>query len=238
VSIIAISLDELEANEDKKSIWLLNSAADSKLQMEGELLINIPTAQGRAELMRVPQSWLPYNATGRFTKKRLLESTEFRNAVVEELVTLIDEPTASKILKSPGAREEQLRMQNLSQQIREAGSVRKISDANVDVVNSRELSGREGNAPSVSVHNDNVTAQVKAGVTTGVGGLSANFEAFFQRLKQQPDTNTLGLVQGKAKLSRKELRYLRDNLPAHPRTVKLIKSRLIELRKAAEAAAE
>jgi hypothetical protein len=235
VSIVAITLDELEADDNRKSVWILNSAADSRLQMEGELLINIPNAQGRAELMRVPQTWLPFNATGRFTKKRLLESTEFRNAVVEELITLIDEPTASKIMKSTGAREEQMRMQKLTQQIKDAGAVRKISDANVDVVNSRELSSREGNAPSVDIHSE-TTAAVKAGVTTGQAGLSANFEAFFQRLKTQPDVNTLGLVRGKSKLSRRELRYLRDNLPSHPQTVKLIRSRLVELKKAAQAA--
>jgi hypothetical protein len=233
VSIQALTLDELESSEDKKSVWILNSAADSKLGMEGELLINVPNAQGRAELLRVPQTWLPFNATGRFTKRRLLDSTEFRNAVVEELVTLIDEPTAARILKAPGAKEEQQRMTNLAQMIREAGAVRKISDANVDVVNSRELASREGNAPNVNVHSD-TTQQVKAGAQ-GVGGMSANFEAFFQRLKMQPDTNTLGLVQGKSKLSRRELRYLRDNLPNHPRTVKLIKSRLVELKKQAEA---
>jgi len=233
MSIQALTLDEVESNDDIRSVWVLNSAQDSKLAMEGELLINVPNAQGRPELLRIPQTWLPFNATGRFTKKRLLESTEFRNAVVEELVTLIDEKTAQKINTESGAREEVARLRAKDQMIREAGSVRKISDANVDVVNPNELRGARSNVTDVDVVSDRDTVKaVKAGAITTKEGMSPNFQAFFERLKLQSDDAALGLVKGKSKLSRRELRHLRDNLHSHPKTVKMIKSRLIELKKA------
>jgi hypothetical protein len=237
MSIQALTLDEIESNDSIRSVWILNSAADSKIGFEGELLINVPNAQGRPELLRVPQTWLPFNATGRFTKKRLLESTDFRNAVVEELITLIDEPTAQKINRETGAAEEMARLRAKDKQIREAGSVRKISDANVDVVNPNELRGARSNVTDVEVIGQQeevkrTTAEVKAGSVTTKEGLSPNFMAFFDRLVLQGDEASLGLVKGKSKLSRRELRYLRDNLPKHPKTVKNIKSRLIELKKA------
>ncbi len=232
MAIRELSIDELEASGDKGSVWILNSAARSVHQLEGELLINIPNAQGKAELLRVAQSWLPQNATARFTKRRLMESTEFRNAVVEGLVTLIDEKTAGLILKEDGSKEEQQRLAKLANHVKEQGSARKISDAKVDIINDNQINS--GNTTPTEVFNSDQTQAIKAGATSA-NGMSPNFMAFFEKMKSQDDVSALNSIKSRNSFSRKELRFLRDNLPAHPKTTKVLRSRLVELKKASEA---
>lgn len=231
MAIQYLTLSQIEEAE-KGAIWVLNNAQKSIVNLPGELLINIPTAQGKADILKIPQSWLPSEATARFPRKRVLESTEFRGAVLNELILLISEEEAARIMKEDGAAEERKRLRDLDTHIRQAGAPRKISDANVEITNPNSLT--KGNTTPVDVvgqREETVTEQIKAGVTTDKNGMKPNFMAFFERMKTQGDIEALNSMRNKGRFSRRELRYLRDNLPNHPKTVKNIKSRLIELKK-------
>jgi hypothetical protein len=238
MAIKPLSISDLEDSGDRGSIWVMNSAQKSEYELEGEILINIPTAQGRPEMLKVPQSWLPYEATGRFPKKRILESVEFRNALMKGLITAITEADAHAIMNEDGAREERKRLRDLDQHIKAAGAPRKISDANVSITNPQELTG--GNTTPVDIvggREESVASQIKAGAQPDEKtGLKPNFMAFYERVKTQDDTSALNALKNKGRFSRRELRFLRDNLPNHPKTVQTIKSRLVELKKASQAA--
>jgi hypothetical protein len=237
MAIQEISIQQLEES-DKGSIWLLNTALRSQFELEGEILINIPNAQGKPDMMKIPQSWLPYEATAKFPKKRILESVEFRSAVNNGLVSLISEQEAMRISKEDGAREERARIKATADHVKAAGAPRKISDANVDIVNPNELN--KGNSVPVKMHGDfeqqTVAQQIKAGAQANADGLKPNFVAFFDKINRLDDVSALNALKSKGRFARRELRWMRDNLLNHPKTVKAIRSRLVELKKAAAAA--
>jgi hypothetical protein len=239
MAIKELTISQLEETE-KGSIWILNSAARSQFELEGEILINIPNAQGKPDMMKIPQSWLPYEATAKFPKKRILESVEFRSAVMNGLISLISEEDAMRMSREDGAVAERQRIKAVEAHIKAAGAPRKISDANVDIVNPNEL--QRGNGVPVKVHGDfeaqDAVHQIKAGVQANADGLKPNFVAFFDKIKTMDDVSALNALKNKGRFARRELRWMRDHLTHHPKTVKAIKSRLVELRKAAEAAAE
>lgn len=228
----SLSIQDLEEGPERGSIWVVNNAHRSFIELEGEVIINIPNAQGKADAMKVPQSWLPFEATARFPKRRVLESSDFRSAVNNELVIIISEEDAALSLREDGAREERQRLRALDQHIRAAGAPRKISDANVDIVNPNQLN--KGNVVPVEVmgqREESVAAQIKAGAQPNADGLKPNFMAFFEKMKTQDDVTALNAMKNKGRFSRRELRYLRDNLPNHPKTVKTIKGRLVDWKK-------
>lgn len=234
MSLNFLTMSQLEDSGERGSVWLLNNLQKSYVNLPGEILINVPTPQGKPDIMKVPQSWLPYEATARFPKKRILESTEFRSAVINELVKIIPEEDAHRILGEEGATEERDRMRALEAHIRQAGAPRKISDANVEIVNPNTLD--KGNTTPVDVissREESVAAQIKGGLQPDAKtGLKPNFMVFFTKIKTQEDISALNALKNKGRFSRRELRYLRDNLPNHPKTIKTIKSRLVELKKA------
>lgn len=232
-----LTINDLENSGERGSVWVLNTAARSMLELSGEILINVPTAQGKNEALKIPQTWLPYDAAAKFGKKRLLDSSEFRSAVINQLVAIIDEDTATQVMSQPGAREEQQRLREREQHIYEAGAARKISQANVEITNPNQMGN--GNTTPVDIVGDRdpmAATKIKAGADLNADGLKPNFVAFFNRMKTQSDIEALNALRNKGRVSRRELRYMRDNLPkTHTQTIKAIKSRLTELKKEAAA---
>ncbi len=227
-----ISIRDLEQSQ-YGSVWIINSAMQSEYEFEGELLINIPTAQGKPDLMKVPQSWLPYEVTAQFPKSRILESSEFRSSLGKGVITLISEEQAAQLGKIDGAKEERQRLRALAQHVRQSGATRSISDANVTITNPNELT--RSNGVPVETYGPQATSssEIKAsgGQQVDANGLKPNFVTFFARVQNMDDLAALNAYRNKGSLSRRELRWMRDNLRAHPKTVKAIKSRLMEIKR-------
>lgn len=234
-----ITMSELEQT-DKGAVWVLNSALRSEYEIEGEILVNVPSSQGRPDLVKIPQSWLPFEMTSKFPKSRILDSVEFRSAVGKGLITVISEADAHAMLRQEGAKEERARLKAQDAHIKAAGSVRSIADANVSITNPNELNRTNG--VPVETHGGadqpSLARQIAAsnGQALDENGLKPNFVTFFNKMKLQQDMDALNSYRNKGRFSRRELRWMRDNLPAHPKTIKVIKSRLVELKKEALAA--
>ncbi|BAG41745.1 hypothetical protein [Ralstonia phage phiRSL1] len=233
MGINRISMTDLEASGERGSVWVLNTAQESQYELKGEIIINVPNAQGKGEPLRVPESWLPFDATSRFPKTRLLDSTDFRSAVVNGLIAVIDEKSATSILNEPGAREERQRLQQFDKHVREASGAKPINEKLVSITNpNRDNQSNTTPVELVGGREETVAALAKAGAKA-TNGMKPQFMAFFEKTKMQADTEALNSIRNRGKMSRKELRYLRDNLPDHHvKTKKAVKGRLSALRAA------
>ena len=87
-----ITIASLEEGDHTKAIWALNGSANSAARQAGEVHIGIPKRNGtKVDDLFLPMTWLPIRITDQIPRAQLLESSEFRNAVNNGLLTLISE---------------------------------------------------------------------------------------------------------------------------------------------------
>ena len=235
-----LSVAQLETLGPLGSVWVRNTGAESLLEINGDILLSIPGNVGQqGQALKVPSTWLPIDLTTNFPKHRILESTDFRAAVRNGLLTIIDEPTAQKILREDGAKEERQRLFAVTQHIKEAGAPRTIADSNVSITRTDGFKEDEENPVSVIGPNQEITlaSQAKAGLETDENGLTASFVMFADKVATEADIKALNALRTRARFNRRELKYLRDNLKNHPKTVAAVKTKLSAMSKASKSAA-
>lgn len=240
MGIKKLSIADLEDQGPKGSVWVLNSAASSKYDISGELIMSIPSLNGRdADPLKIKETWLPQDVAARFGRERLLQSSEFRTAVDNGVVTIITPEAAKQILSQGGAREEQARLDGLERHVRQAGAAKTISQSNVEMfipdANGRPIKDDDDNDDlKVEIYGDtdNVAVLAANGVEDTEEGFKPQFMMFFDKINNGTDVAALNAIRTRGKFSRKELRYMRDTLGHHPETVRALKQKLVELKRA------
>jgi hypothetical protein len=245
MGIKSLTVADIEEQGPRGPVWVLNSAASSKYDITGELIMSIPGVNGGdPQPLKVLETWLPQDAAARFGRERLLQSSEFRTAVQNGVVTIITPDQAKSILAKAGAREEQARIDDLERHVRRAGAARTISQSNVDMFIPDE-NGRpqreddDDGTLKVDVfgpEEDNVAKLAAAGVSDTDEGFKPSFMMFFDKCNNLSDIEALNAMRTRGKFAPKELRYLRDNLKRHPQTTTAIRQRLAALKKERQAA--
>lgn len=205
-----LSLSDLERQVSTDPIFVLNTSANSDVAQAGEVLIGIPKiGGGKIDPLFIPQTWLPVEVTKQIPRAQLLASSEFRHAVSNNLITPIDEASASKITRQDGAKEERKRLEELRRHIREAGAARTISSsgATVTMVGTPGFDDdeEEGSKPE---------AEAKEPKSV----ISPNFAMFVDKVKTLNDIQALNEIRNRKRFSRKELEYLKANLADKPKS--------------------
>jgi hypothetical protein len=234
MSIKHLTIADVEDQGPRGSLWVLNSGPSSVYELEGTLLLSIPGTSGQqqAQALKIPATWLPIDLTTMFPKHRILESTDFRAAVRNELLTIIDDATAKKILGQDGARDEQTRLVAEARRIRDAGAARTINDSNVTVTRADGIKDEDENPVEIHGKDDqevNVAKAALKGLDLDENGLTPKFVMFAQKVENESDVRALNALKTRSRFSRRELKYLRDNLKQHPKTVAAVKQKLAEM---------
>ena len=168
-----------------------------------------------------------------YPKHRIIESTDFRAALRNGLLTLIDDATANKYLRQEGAAEEQRKLLAEARKRRDAGAARTINQStNLEVRNlDTNKVGDEENPVDVYGGSEEVSVAkaALAGLENNEEGLSPSFVMFAEKVTSEPDIQALNAIKTRAKFSRRELKYLRDTLNNHPKTVAAVKTKLSEM---------
>lgn len=206
-----------------KPIWGINTASDSEIGMVGEILLAIPSPNGGSpDRLLMPQTWLPQELTRVITRKRLLGSVEFRSAVDKNLIGLISEEDAQRLLRQDGAAEEQARIRERQRQIRQAGAARTLADSKTEVTRADGVAveedddGQSGRNKTVIIdHNENANAAELAasGIEEAEPGISVNFKMWVDRLAMSKDVLAKNDIKSRRKFSAAELRFLQRSLP-------------------------
>ncbi len=229
MGIKGISLSELD---DKNSgpVWIINSAASSRFQLTGNIVVNIPQPNGiKSDALVVHQTWLPVDISQRFPRKRILEATEFRAAVVNGLITVVSENDAARLLRQEGAAEETQRLTQHEAHVRAAGAARTIADSNVEITRTDGVTDEDENPVEIFGMDDepeNLGKAAKKGIETNEDGLLPSFLMFVEKLQSETDLAALNAIRARAKFSRREIKYLAKTLADKPKTIKQLQSRI------------
>jgi hypothetical protein len=229
MSIKGMSLSELD---DKNSgpIWIINSAASSRFQLTGNIVVNIPQPNGiKSDALLVHQTWLPVDISQRFPRKRILEATEFRAAVVNGLITVVSETDAERLLRQDGAVEETQRLRDHEAHVRAAGAARTIADSNVEITRTDGVTDEEENPVEIFGMDDepeNLAKAAKKGIETNEDGLLPSFLMFVEKIQSENDLAALNAIRARAKFSRREIKYMAKKLTDKPKTLKQLQERI------------
>lgn len=204
-----------------KPIWGVNTASESELGVVGEILLAIPSPNGGTpDRLVIPQTWLPQELTRVINRRRLLNSVEFRSAVDKNLISLISEEDAQRLLRQDGAAEEQARIRERQRQIRQAGAARTLADSKAEVsradgvaVEEDDTGGRNKTVIIDQNENANVAELAANGVEEAEPGISVNFKMWADRLALSKDVLAKNDIKSRRKFSAAELRFLQRNLP-------------------------
>jgi hypothetical protein len=231
MSLKPIRLSELDPSETKGAIWVVNTAAQSKYHVQGQLIISVPSLTGgKEEALTVPYSWLPMDAAAHFPRARLLASTEFRKSVNNGLITIISEKDAQRLEETEGAEEERERLNELDEIVRQQASARSISDANVEINGQQQGKGEDEQSVSMFGLDDtpSIAKQLKGKKVVAMddSGFTNSFIMFANKLKDESDIGALNQIRARAKFTRKEIRYLAQELSNHPKTQKQLQARI------------
>ena len=212
-----LSISELEAGNQLEPIWAINNSANSEVGQPGDVHCGIPKINGtKLDALYIPQSWLPVCLTDQIPRGQLLASSEFRNLVNSELVTLVTAEYASQIASQDGASEEKERLAEMKRAVRVATQARTISGSGAEIISTQELDKEDEAAK-------------------GPKELDQSFIMFANNLTLKSDIEALNLIRGRGKFSGLEIKNLIKTLNDKPKVVAFLKSK-IEARKQRQAA--
>lgn len=237
MSIKSISLSDLD-DKGTGPIWVINSAASSRFQLTGQIVVSIPQPNGiKSDALVINQTWLPVDISQRFRRDRLLNATEFRAAVVNGLLTVISEKDAERMLRQEGAAEETQRLRDLEEHVRSAGAARTIGDSKVEITRTDGVDDEDENPVEVFGVDDepevNVARAAKKGVEADENGLLPSFLMFANKLELENDLAALNAIRARAKFTRREIKYLAKTLKNKPKTLAQLKARIEKYKQSA-----
>lgn len=230
MGIKGISLSDLDETQ-RGPLWVINTAAQSKWELLGDVLVTVPNGNGRnPDKLQVKQTWLPVDVAQLIPRERLLASTEFRSAVIEGLITVIDRSDAERLLRQEGAHEERLRMTQMEQHVRKQGSARSILDSKVEITRTDGVTDDDDSPVEIfggeDMVSENLAHATKAGIEVDDDGLMPSFKMFANKLAHESDINALNAIKARGKFSRRELKYLARTLEKHPKTLVQVQARI------------
>ncbi len=104
------SLTVSQAEQSKDSALYVLNTAGGKGQQKGLIHFSVTEGNGKTSVVSVPVTFIPFDLTGRATKRALLESPDFRTIVMKGLLKIISEADAEEMLKSEEAQKEHRRL--------------------------------------------------------------------------------------------------------------------------------
>jgi hypothetical protein len=102
-----LTIPDLEANA-AGAVYVLNTTEGN---FEGNVVINVPRKNGNgSDLVKIPKTFIPVDIGLQVPRSQLLESGDFRKAVGNSLIKLVNPDYAVLLLASEEAKEEQARL--------------------------------------------------------------------------------------------------------------------------------
>lgn len=114
VQAASLSISQCEQSNES-SVWVLNTSGSNGTS-KGIINVTITEGNGRATVVRIPQTAIPVDLTTQATKSALMMSPDFRRIAAARIVRLISDADAMKMLDNDEARAEQRRLLNVDLQ--------------------------------------------------------------------------------------------------------------------------
>lgn len=110
-----LSIADISKSSYEENIYVINTSSG---KTRGSVVFNCHKQDGRnIDTITIPDTFLPIDLIDFVSKKQVLESSDFKNAVRKGLLTLIDVAEAKEIESQPGAKEERDRINDVYKNI-------------------------------------------------------------------------------------------------------------------------
>lgn len=222
MSLTVQQLSEIE----RGTLWLLNTA-DNVVEGGGDINIVI-YVNSQPQMLRVPKSWLPVDATKTIPRRWLLESQQLMSAISLGTVAALSEEEAQELNSRPGANFELSRMRDEAARQRQAVATKGIGknvfissgtpedEEDEEVLRTAAPTKTNRNQQSVprssAIDLSNLSAEDDAQAEEA-DTVSVGFKGWVQKLNSMQSTEErLNAIRNRSKLSADEAVYLRDNL--------------------------
>lgn len=204
--------------EGKGPIWVINTS--NELYPSGaDVYVTFTSAGGQPSIMTVPRTWLPTELTARFTRKVILDSPYFTDALSKNMLKVISPEAAAVLLQSKGADRETRRLKEIQEAIKAANTVRGVGK-NVMITTGDMDLDKEMEDRSVAERPKTEITKVNAGgVDLGseedevADEVSPNFKAWVLKVNEMEDEDDArNEVRMRGKMDISEAEYLMRNL--------------------------
>jgi hypothetical protein len=222
MNFIPLSAYDKEGRDSTNPIWGINISDQSVTAVAGEVILAVPRDNGdQRDLLKLPKTWLPQELTRDIPRLRLLNSPEFRRAVNGDLIGLISEEDAERLLRQNGAKEEKALLRSQEQHIRKAGAPRTIADSGAEISrldgitddDDDDGSGRNQTVIIDTNRKKTVAQAALDGVEDVEPGITPQFKMWVDRLKTQNDMDVRNQLKSRSSYKKAELRFLQRELP-------------------------
>lgn len=131
-----LTLDEIEGQDAKAPIWVINSSADNARTrgITGEVVLLIPIPDANPEELVLPATWLPMNLTDRVPRRHLLATPVLRRYHAAKLIKFVTAEYARRLLSTDGADDERLQIERREASLAEAGTAKTLADTPVSAL--------------------------------------------------------------------------------------------------------
>lgn len=215
-----------EASSQKRGALYVLNTSHRRTESGGDVFISVAVGQ-QIRAVRIPKTWVPINLTATLPRKNILESVFFMEAVTNNLVEIISETDARKMMGQPGFREEVARMKARDNAIREASQAKGISkNVTVSGGSDDDESAAESAPKRKSL---SVTAIGRDVDEEDDQQVSANFAAFVSSLRELSHVEAVNKIKNRGgELDESEARYLVENLDPvkHSKIIRSVRKQL------------
>jgi len=217
IKTLPLSFFEKQGSKSTAPIWGINTADQSEIQTMAEVIISVPSRNGQdPDILRIAQTWLPQELTQNIQRNRLISSSQFRKAVSNRLIGLIDEETAERMMRQSGAKEEQLRLRAKMAHVRKSGAPRTIADSGSTVTRADGTRDEDDLNKTVVIDHGEETKSVAELAANGVEdfepGITPAFNMWVQKLNSGSDANAKNEIKSRRSYKQAELRFLARSL--------------------------
>jgi hypothetical protein len=221
--MITYNVQEL-TEQEKGPIWVRNCSNETMEDGQGgDVFISI-SINNTTRQLKIPLSWLPMNLTAHYPRKILLESIAFTESINKGLIQAIDTSSAEKLLGRAGASEEQSRLKERDQAVREAINSRGLN-RNTVVINASDeapdtvapTKPKKTTVARIEDESEDEDQPVEA--------VTARFKARVLKMNSLSAKEALTYFQSIGDLDEDQGRYILDKCE-HPKIVKIVKDQL------------
>lgn len=201
MTIQTLNFADLELQEIKEPIWVLNTSASSRVRKAAEVHIPIPklNGSGQPDYLKLSLTWLPICITESIPRNQLMQASELRKAYNDGLINFITADSAAEINKQDGADEERERLIEERRIVEEAATARSITESGAEIIAIDSMTQKPKELAAAQVDPDAV---------------DASFTMFTNALKEKSDVEAMNEVRRRGSMARKEVMHLIKNISA------------------------
>lgn len=194
-----LKLRDVEADEKTNTVFVLNN---TKAERRGQVIFGVPKATGVGlDTVVIPATFIPVELTEQVSKRQLMTSAEFRNAVSRGMLILVKSEWAIAYLESEEAQHEMERLQNQQEFHRTVMTATRTDD--IKISNAAELEQMASASTEGTVDANGVINNINPAVIHVV-----------ELLKESKDQRgTIASLRAMGELERFDYRYVMENCP-------------------------